>query len=283
MTRARGTWRLRPWTVLTVAYFAVVFTILLAPLAVVVGSSFSAPVSEQVTTSYVPFPPERLTLRWYATIPETQLRALGVSFVLGLAVAGGAVLLGVPAALALVRGQFRGRSLVAAMLRAPLQIPHVVCGVAFLQMFHAFGDLTGWYFQGTRTGIFIGHLFLAVPFVVGSVSAVLLRFNARLEEAAESLGAGPWRTLRRVTLPVIAPGIFTGALYAFIVSFVDVPVAVFLASADAMTYPVELFFAMEQDFEPTSLASASLAAVFAVVLVAIAQRWVGLENLLRSR
>jgi putative spermidine/putrescine transport system permease protein len=112
---------------------------------------------------------------------------------------------------------------------------------------------------------------------------VLLRFNARLEEAAESLGAGPWRTLRRVTLPVIAPGIFTGALYAFIVSFVDVPVAVFLASADAMTYPVELFFAMEQDFEPTSLASASLAAVFAVVLVAIAQRWVGLENLLRSR
>ena len=93
------------WAALTTAYFVVVFVILLAPLAVVVGSSFSAPVNENVATSYVPFPPERLTLRWYARIPATQLHALGVSFVLGLAVSLAACLVGVPAALALARGQ----------------------------------------------------------------------------------------------------------------------------------------------------------------------------------
>jgi putative spermidine/putrescine transport system permease protein len=271
------------WGALTAVYFALVFLILLAPLAVVVGSSFSAPVNDQVATSYVPFPPERLTLRWYARIPSTQLHALGVSFALGLAVSLGACLLGVPAALALARGRFPGKAFLSAALRAPLQIPHVVCGVAFLQMFVAFGDQGGPYLQGTVGGLFIGHLFLAVPFVVGSVLAVLQRFNSRLEEAAGSLGAGPWRTLWRVTLPVIAPGVFTGALYAFIVSFVDVPVAIFLASSDATTFPVELFLAMEQDFEPTSLASASLAALFAVALVALAQKWVGLESLLKSR
>lgn len=275
--------RFNRWQLLTVLYFAIVFTFLLAPLAVVVASSFSAPTHDTVVVSYVPFPPERLTLQWYARIPAAQLHALGVSFSLGLAVALAACLLGVPAALGLVRGSFRGKTLVDATLRAPLQIPHVVCGIAFLQMFYRFGDLTGTYLQGTTTGLFIGHLFLATPFVIGSVTAVLLRFNPRLEEAAHALGASPWRTLRRVTLPVLAPGIFTGALYAFIVSFVDVPVAMFLASSNATTYPVELFQAMEQDFDPSSLASASLAAGFAVMLVAVAQRLVGLESLLKSK
>lgn len=276
-------YRFSGWKLLTVLYFALVFTILLAPLAVVVVSSFSAPTHDAVVVSYVPFPPERLTLQWYLRIPPAQIHALGVSFVLGLLVALAACVLGVPAALGLVRGRFRGKSLVDAALRAPLQIPHVVCGIAFLQMYYRFGDLTGAYFQGTSLGLFIGHLFLATPFVIGSVATVLLRFNPRLEEAAHALGASHWRTLRRVTLPVIAPGIFTGALYAFIVSFVDVPVAMFLASSNATTYPVELFQAMEQDFNPSSLASATLAAGFAVVLVVLAQRLVGLETLLKSK
>jgi len=267
---------------LTVAYFALVFTVLLAPLVVVIGGSFSAPANDQVVMSYVQFPPERLTLKWYREIPPPQLQALGFSFALGLAVALGACLVGVPAAIGLVRARFRGRGLVSAIMRAPLQIPHVVAGIAFLQLYYVAGDWCGIYLQGTTAGLFVGHLFLATPFVIGSVAAVLQRFNVRLEEAAHVLGASRWRALRRVTLPVIMPGVFTGALYAFIVSFVDVPVAVFLASADATTFPVELFHAMEQDFNPSSLASASLAAGFAIVLVVLAQRLVGLDSLLKS-
>ena len=274
---------LRLGTVVTVAYFVVVFTILLAPLVVVIGGSFSAPESDKVVMSYVQFPPERLTLDWYRKIPATQLRALGFSFLLGLAVASAACLLGVPAAIGLVRGRFVGKPLVSAVMRAPLQIPHVVSGIALLQLFYVIGDFGGTYVQGTTAGLFLGHLFMATPFVIGSVVAVLQRNNPRLEEAAYVLGASTWRTFRRVTLPLIVPGVFTGALYAFIVSFVDVPVAIFLASPDATTFPVELFNAMEQDFNPSSLASASLAAAFAIVLVFAAQRLVGLDSLLKPR
>ena len=274
---------LLPGTVVTVAYFGVVFTMLLAPLVVVIGGSFSAPESDNVVMSYVQFPPERLTLDWYRKIPPTQLRALGFSFLLGLAVAFAACLLGVPAAIGLVRGRFAGKPVVSAVMRAPLQIPHVVTGIALLQLFYAIGDFGGMYVQGTSAGLFLGHLFMATPFVIGSVVAVLQRNNPSLEEAAYVLGASPWRAFRRVTLPLIIPGVFTGALYAFIVSFVDVPVAIFLASPSATTFPVELFNAMEQDFNPSSLASASLAAAFAIVLVFAAQRLVGLDSLLKPR
>lgn len=266
----------------TIVYFVLVFTVLLSPLVVVIGGSFSAPANDKIVMSYVQFPPEHLTLKWYREIPPPQLHALAFSFGLGLAVALGACLLGVPAAIGLVRARFRGRAMVTAVMRAPLQIPHVVAGIAFLQFYYVVGDWSGLYLQGTTAGLFIGHLFLATPFVIGSVAAVLQRFNVRLEEAAHVLGASRFRTLRRVTLPVIMPGIFTGALYAFIVSFVDVPVAVFLASANATTFPVELFHAMEQDFNPSSLASASVAATFAMVLVVLAQRLVGLDSLLKT-
>ncbi len=267
----------------TAAYFALVFVFLLAPLAVVVGGSFSAPAQEGVVMSYVQFPPERLTLKWYFEIPPTHYHALALTFGLGLAVALASCLIGVPAALGLVRSRFAGKALVAAVLRAPLQIPHVVIGIAFLQLYYAVGELTGLQLQGTLAGLFLGHVFLATPFVIGSVSAVMQRFSPRLEEAAHTLGASRWRTLRRVTLPVIAPGIFSGGLYAFIVSFVDVPVAMFLAASGRATFPVELFYAMEQDFNPSSLASASLVTLFALVLLVVAQRVVGIDNLLRSR
>jgi putative spermidine/putrescine transport system permease protein len=289
IARGRQSWRKLPRlrvsvaTIITVAYFVAVFTILLAPLVVVIGGSFSAPASDKVVMSYVQFPPERLTLEWYGKIPSAQLKALGVSFLLGTAVALGASLLGIPAAIGLVRGRFAGKPIVSAVMRAPLQIPHVVSGIAFLQLFYAVGDWGGPYVQGTTAGLFIGHLFMATPFVIGSVVAVLQRVSPRVEEAAYVLGASEWRTFRRVTLPLIAPGVFTGALYAFIVSFVDVPVAIFLASPAATTFPVELFNAMEQDFNPSSLASASLAAGFAIVLVFAAQRLVGLDSLLKPR
>jgi putative spermidine/putrescine transport system permease protein len=211
--------------VLTIGYFGIVFTFLLAPLVVVIGGSFSAPPSDAVVMSYVQFPPEKLTLKWYREISSAQLHALGFSFALGLGVALAACIIGVPAALGLVRGRFRGRTLVGILLRAPLQIPHVVIGIAFLQLYYAIGDISGVYVQGTLFGLFLGHVFLATPFVIGSVGAVLLRFNVRLEEAAFILGASQWRTLRLITLPVILPGIFSGGLYAFIASFVDVPVA----------------------------------------------------------
>ncbi len=267
---------------LATLWIVLVYAIILTPLIVVFGASFSGTDTGSVVISYVAFPPERWTLDWYRRIPVSQFSALGLSFALALATAIGACLIGVPAAFGLSRARFPGHSIAAALLRAPLQIPHVVVGIAFLQLYYAVDELYGLALQGTVVGMFLGHLFLATPFVIGSTGAVLDRFNARLEEAALSLGASPWRTLRRVTLPMIRPGVMTGALYAFIVSFVDVPVALFLSRPGLVTYPVELFQAMENDFSPASLASASLVTGFAVILVFAAKRFIGFDSLLRS-
>lgn len=257
--------------------FAYVF--LLAPLVVVVGASFHG------ATQYsgVVFPPENLTLRWYTEIPAATYRSLGLSILLATTVAFGACVLGIPAALGIVRGSFRGKSFLLALFRAPMQIPAVVTGVAFLKLYYVLGDATGLFLNGSFPGLYLGHLFVATPYVIGTVVAVLQRFNVRLEEAALSLGANPWRTFRRVTLPTIMPGVHAGALYAFMVSFADVPIAMFLTAPGFVTYPVELFFGIESDFSPVVLSSATIVILFSLTALLLVQKAVGLDNLLRGR
>ncbi len=262
--------------------FAVVLVVLLAPLVVVIGGSFSAPPAGGLIMSYVEFPPREWTLLWYRRIPVEEYRALGLSVVLGIGAASGACLLGIPAALGVVRGRFPGKAFVSAVLRAPLQIPGVVSGIAFLELYYVIGDWTEIDLQGSFLGLLVAHIFLTTPFVFGSVAAVLQKFNPRLEEAALTLGASRWRTFRRVTLPMIMPGVYTGSLYAFIVSFIDVPVSLFLSASGLVPYPVELFYALENEFNPSILASATLVIVFSFALLLIMQRLVGLERLLRS-
>ena len=261
--------------------FGIVLVVLLAPLVVVIGGSFSAPPPGGLIMSYVEFPPRDWTLLWYRRIPVEQFHALGLSILLGIGAASGACLIGIPAALGVVRGRFPGKAVVSAVLRAPLQIPAVVSGIAFLELYYLVGDWTEIDLQGTFIGLLIAHIFLTTPFVFGSVAAVLQKFNPRLEEAALTLGASRWRIFRRVTLPLIMPGVYTGGLYAFIVSFIDVPISLFLSASGLVPYPVELFYAMENEFNPSILASASLVILFSFALLLIMQRLVGLERLLR--
>jgi putative spermidine/putrescine transport system permease protein len=262
--------------------FAIVLIVLLAPLVVVIGGSFSAPPAGGLIMSYVEFPPREWTLLWYRRIPVEEYRALALSIVLGIGAALGACVIGIPAALGVVRGRFPGKAFVAAVLRAPLQIPGVVSGIAFLQLYYLVGDWTEIDLQGSFAGLLVAHIFLTTPFVFGSVAALLQKFNPRLEEAALTLGASRWRTFRRVTLPMIMPGVWTGGLYAFIVSFIDVPVSLFLSASGLVPYPVELFYALENEFNPSILASATLVIVFSLALLLVMQRLVGLERLLRS-
>jgi putative spermidine/putrescine transport system permease protein len=262
--------------------FGAVLIVLLAPLVVVVGGSFSAPPTGGLIISYVEFPPQAWTLDWYCRIPPAEFHALALSIALGIVAAAGACLIGIPAALGVVRGGFPGRSVVAAVVRAPLQIPAVVTGIAFLELFYVVGDWTDINLQGSFAGLAVAHVFLATPFVFGSVAAILQKFNPRLEEAALTLGASRWRSFRRVTLPLIMPGVYGGGLYAFIVSFIDVPVSLFLSEPGLVPYPVELFYAMENEFNPSILASATLVILLSFILLLIMQRLVGLERLLRS-
>lgn len=262
---------------LAIAWVGAFFVFLLAPLVVVAIVSFS-----EAGRGGIVFPPKALTLRWYGSIEREYLTALLASVALAASSVVCCVLLGVPAALGLVRARWRGKAAFAAAFRAPVQIPAVVTGVAFLQFYYLIGDASGWYGAGTWPGLLVAHVFIGLPYVVGSVVAVVQRFNAQLEEAALILGASPWAVLRRVTLPVIAPGVYSGATYAFLVSFSDLPVALFLSSADVRTFPVLLFQAMDYEFDPTLLAVATIiiAASFAAML--LFQKWVGINALLKS-
>ncbi len=255
------------------------YVFLLAPMVVVIGSSLDG------TKAYtgVVFPPQDLTLQWYKQIPATHFRALGLSLGLALSVATGACLLGIPAALGVVRGKLPGKSFFLAFFRAPMQIPAVVTGVAFLRLYYVVGDATGLFLNATFVGLYLGHLFVATPYVIGTVVVALQRFNLRLEEAALSMGASPWRTFRKVTLPTIMPGVHAGALYAFMVSFSDVPIAMFLTAPGFVTYPVELFFGIETDFSPSVLASASLVIVFSLGALLVVQRVIGLDTVVHTR
>lgn len=250
------------------------YAVLFAPLIVIVGASFDG-----TRGGFLNFPPRHPSLLAYRAIPSEDWHALAISCVLGIAAAAIGTLLGVPAALGLVRGRMPGKGLVAALLRTPLQIPTVVVGLGFLQFYYLIGAATGWFAQQTFAGLLIGHVFITLPFVIGPVAAVLQRFSASLEDAAVSLGATRWRTFRRVTLPVIMPGVWSGALYGFIVSFGDVPVSMFLAGQRTTPFPVAMFNAMQFNLDPSILAISTIVLLGSCVIVWIMQRLLGLDAL----
>tara|TARA_A100001011_G_scaffold56430_1_gene55433 strand:+ start:127 stop:960 length:834 start_codon:yes stop_codon:yes gene_type:complete len=254
------------------------YVFLLSPMVVVMGASLHG----GEFSAAIKFPPVDPSFQWYTKIPMQQFEALGLSLIVAAVATFLAALIAVPAALGLVRSNFKGKFIVTTIFRAPLQIPAIVSGIAFLQFYYLIYDNSSLMLAGTIPGMLIGHVFIATPFMFGTIVAVLQRFDHRLEEAAHSLGAGKWRTLYRVTIPTIMPGIYSGGLYAFMVSFADVPMSIFLTAPGFVTYPVELFYALENDFDPSILASSSLVIVFCLVMLLGVQKMVGLETLLRS-
>jgi len=255
-------------------FLLVFYTLLFAPLVVVVGASFDG-----TKGGFLNFPPRHPSLLAYREIPFEYLHALGISCALGVSASAISTVIGVPAALGLVRGRVPGRALITTLLRAPLQIPAVVVGLAFLQCYYQLGAATGWFIQQTFIGLLIGHVFITLPFVIGPVAAVLQRFSASLEEAAISLGATRWRSFRRVTLPIIMPGVWSGGLYAFIVSFGDVPVSMFLAGERTTPFPVAMLNAMQFNFNASILAVSTLVLVGSCTAVWAIQRILGLDAL----
>lgn len=261
--------------VLAVAVFVYVF--LLAPFFVVAIASL-----EGSQAFFYNFPPRQLSLAWYGEIPVKYFRAFGVSLAVGAITALISGITGTAAALGLVRGRIRRQPLVQAVFRLPLQIPFVVTGVVFLQAYYRLVDVVGVNLAGSLSGMILAHVFVTIPYTVGAVSSVIVRMSPRLDEAAASLGASAWSTFRRVSFPLVRPGIFAGVLYAFIISFGDVPIAVFLAGSNTVTLPVEIFQSLQFDFNPAVLALSTLVVIFSLALIIVMQRVVGLDIVLRT-
>jgi putative spermidine/putrescine transport system permease protein len=186
--------------------------------------------------------------------------------------------IGIPAAIGIVRSNLPGKGALLALFRAPMQIPAVVSGVAFLHLYYLVGPATGLPLAGSFLGLVTAHIFAATPYVVGTLVGILQRFDTNLEEASLSLGASRMATFAQVTLPMLKPGIFAGALYAFMISFSEVPISVFLSGSKQVTFPVEVFNSMLFDFEPTILAISSIVTVLSLTLVWLVQWAVGLDK-----
>jgi putative spermidine/putrescine transport system permease protein len=217
----------------------VVAAFLLAPLVIVVPMSFSTSMSLQ-------FPPPGYWLgyyRQYFTDPRWLTPSLN-SVVIASATTLLTLLLVIPASFALVRHRFRGKSAVNLLLMAPMIVPLVVSALGYYNTLGRLG------LAGTHAGMILAHTALSVPVALLAVTAALKGYDPNLERAAMSAGAGPLRTFWWVTLPVLRPGILVGALFAFLHSFDETVVALFIAGREASTLPKKMFESVRLETDP---------------------------------
>jgi len=247
------------------ALTALVMVFLVAPMFVIVPLSFTS-------GAILTYPLPGWSTRWYADFFGNPLwtGALRNSLVIGLATMLLATVLGTAAALGLTLSRSRLKPLLFGLLVAPIVVPIVITAVAIFYFFSALG------IAGSLAGMILGHTMIATPFVIVTVSATLQGFDRNLARAAASLGAPPATVLRRVILPLIWPGLMSGALFAFATSFDELVIALFLASPELRTLPRQIFSGVSESISPTIAAAA-------VVLVFVSTSLMLAVELLRRR
>ena len=254
-----------PGTVAVATLAGAVLLFLIAPVIIILIVSFSG-------ADYLSFPPPYLSLRWYqrflgtpswrqAIVVSTQVAVLTMLF---------ATALGLLAALALVRGHFRGKGAVYAVLLSPLIVPTIITAIG---LYFFFVRLKA---TGSILAMALGHTVLALPVVVIIMAAALQSFDLRLEHAALSLGASRLTALRRITLPLILPGLFSAALFAFLTSFDELLIPLFLSGVEVQTLTVRVWNSLVLEVDPTIAAVSSF-------LIGVTATVLGASALLRRR
>jgi putative spermidine/putrescine transport system permease protein len=239
---------------------------LLGPLIVVAIFSLNP-------TPYIQFPPVGVTLRWYEKFFASHefMNSLWLSFRIAAAVVVLSSLIGACAALALARGRLPGARFLAALFLAPLMLPAILTGLALFQLLLTFD-------VGRPTwALVIGHTLVAVPYVIRTTIAVLADFDRSIEEAAAVLGASPVRVFFEVTLPIIRPGIIAGGIFAFIVSFDQFPISLFLVAPNNETLPIVMFNYMKFELDGAIAAASMVSILLALAVVLAIDRLVGLR------
>jgi putative spermidine/putrescine transport system permease protein len=263
---------MRPSTLLFRTFVALVFVFLLLPIAMVVLTSFSE-------SAVLKFPPTHFTLKWYQNISGEFISALKVSLIVSTGTTLVATAVGTMAALALVRGRFIGRTAMSAFCLSPLMVPTLVIGVAAFQFANTLWDVAHISLLGSIPGLILGQSAFTIPFVIRAAVAGQAHFDTAIEEAALNLGATPWQTFWRVTLPILLPGVVSGAVFAFVMSFDDVPVALFMGGGDVMTFPVKIYTSIEFSFDADLMAISTLVVVCSLVVMLVLDRLIGVDKL----
>ncbi len=253
---------------LALAFNALFLSFMLAPIVVVCAVAFTP-------DGFLSLPTNGLSLRWFRAIldyPEF-IRAFRDSCWLGALSATLSLCFAVPASLAVARYRFPGREALLSLMMSPLMIPHVVLGIAFLRFFTLIG------LSGSFGGLIISHIIIVMPFAMRLVLAASSGVDQRLEHAASSLGAEPFTVFRRVTLPLILPGVVSGWVLAFINSFDEVSMTVFIASPATNTLPVRLFLYIQDNIDPLVCSVSTVLIVLTVLLMLVLDRLYGLDRL----
>lgn len=243
---------------LVVIFAVAVLLFLIAPLFIIVPLSFSK-------DPFFTLPVQEYSLRWYEDFFSSArwINAIINSSITAVLTTLLATTLGTLAALGIARPEFPARRWVMALLISPMIVPVVIVAVGSYLFFGQFG------LTNTRTGLVLAHTALATPFVVITVTATLATYDTNLTRAALSLGASPLSTFFRVTLPGILPGMLSGAIFAFAISFDEVVVALFMTAAEQRTLPVQMFSGIRDQINPTIMAAATMLLGISIVLFTV--------------
>lgn len=246
-----GSWR---WILVSIGVLVVLF--LLLPIIFIAALSFG-------DSQWLIFPPPGWTLHWYRQLftDSTWIDALFNSAKVAVMVTILSVTLGLLASLALTRGKFIGRNVLQTFCLTPMVLPVVVLAVALYAFFLRLG------LNGTVTGFVLGHLIIALPFSIITISNSLDSFDISLEEAAQICGASPLQVKLRVTLPSIRLGLFAAAIFSFLVSWDEVVLSIFMASPTLRTLPVLIWSTLRQDLTPVIAAASTLLIGITVVMM----------------
>jgi spermidine/putrescine transport system permease protein len=245
---------------LLAAHSLLVYLFLYVPILILILYSFNR--SKQ-TAAW-----EGFTFDWYVRLFQNELilRAVKNSLIVAVSTTIVATIIGTLAALALARGSFRGKGATQAALYLPIIIPEIVIGAALVTFFGV-AEM-----RLSLTTVVIAHVAFCISYVAIVVRARLAGFDRSLEEAANDLGAGPWDTFRRVTLPIILPGIIAGALLVFTISIDDYVITSFVAGVGATTLPIQIYSMLKVGVTPEVNAVSTLLLLVTVVLIVVAQR-----------
>lgn len=237
---------------------ALVLFFLIAPILAIIPLSFNS-------SSILSYPLEGFSTEWYAKlfVDDRWWNAIRNSLIVAAATVAIATPLGTFAAVGLSKVTFRGKPLVVAALMSPMIVPTIITAVGIYFMFSKLG------LANSLTGLVLAHVALAVPFVVITVSASVAQLDPVLLRAASSLGAGAVTSFRVVTLPLILPGVISGAIFAFTTSFDEVVVAVLLTGPEQRTLPRELLSGTRENLDPSVMAIATLLVLFSTALLLV--------------
>ena len=260
-------YRIWHYTYLTIC--GLVFFFLIAPLFVILPLSFNAEQYIHFSTKMLALDPEGFSLRWYEDMIWGTKNPWGLaaknSIIIAFFATIGSTILGTVAALGLSSRHMPYKAAFMALLISPMIVPLIISGTAIFFFMAKVG------LAATHTGIILAHIVLGTPFVVITVTATLTGFDHSVTRAAASLGSNPVNTFMKITLPLILPGVISGALFAFVTSFDEVVVVLFLAGLENTTIPIQMWVGLREQLSPTIMAVATCLIIMSTLILVTAE------------